>query len=213
MKRRKSLDVNCPSKEEKVLGLLGKNWIMDQGIAEGYGYDAALALSYFASWHFSKKNTHRDFKDGHYWTYASVADLVEIYHCSTPAKMRAALDRLIDGGLLYENSFNKLTGDRTKWYALNENNIIIETYLKKLHEQWINKREAKVENRQYNSEFHKTIGENNKWVDDFRKPVSEFRTAIPNNNTNNNTNFITKRVKTTNKSTGLFSLEGLEGLV
>lgn len=214
MKTRKSIDTVCQSDEEKVLELIGKNWIVDQGIVLRYGFDAALALSYFTYWHFYKKKEHRDFKEGLYWTYVSVAELLKTYTCSTRAKMRAALQQLVEDGALYETSFTKQTGDKTKWYALNENNVFIAAYLRNVNTKWKNRRELNVENNQPIGENRQSYGGNNQPIGEINQSLGENRQSIPNNNTNNNTNVYPNRFgEKRRKNTGLFSLEGWEDVV
>lgn len=209
MRTRGILNAEVLDKQDKVLSSIGKNWIIDQGLALKYGYDAALALSYFVHWHKYKQKHNLDYMDGHYWTYNSIAELVKIYSCSTRAKMTAAVQRLVEDGVLLEANYNKNIGDKTKWYAINEEHIIARAYLEKITRQWKNaKQEKNAENLQAFAEFKQGVAEN-------RQALAEFKQAIPNNITNNNTNSVSNRaahrpVDKKKKYSGMFDVSMLE---
>lgn len=209
MRTRRVLNAVVLEEQDKVLSLIGKNWIIDQGLALKYGYDAALALSYFAHWHKYKQKNNLDYKDGHYWTYNSIAELVKIYSCSTRSKMTAAVKQLVEDGVLLEANYNKNIGDKTKWYAINEEHIIARAYLEKITRQWKNAKQEKLaENLQALAEFKQSAAEN-------RQALAEFKQTIPNNITNNNTNSVSNRaahrpVDKKKKYSGMFDVSMLE---
>lgn len=209
MRTRRVLNAEVLEEQDKVLSLIGKNWILDQGLALKYGYDAALALSYFAHWHKHKQKKNLDYKDGHYWTYNSIAELVRVYTCSTRSKMSAAVKLLVEDGVLLEANYNKKIGDKTKWYAINEEHTIARAYLEKITRQWKNAKQEKV------AENLQALAENKQGVAENLQALAEFKQAIPNNITNINTNSVPNRavhkpVNKKKKYSGMFDVSMLE---
>lgn len=209
MRTRRVLNAEALGEQDKVLSLIGRSWIIDQGLALKYGYDAALALSYFAHWHKYKQKQNLDYKDGHYWTYNSIAELVRLYSCSTRSKMTAAVKQLVEDGILLEANYNKNIGDKTKWYAINEEHTIARAYLEMITRQWKNAKQERI------AENLQALAENKQGVAENLQALAEFKQAIPNNITNNNTNSVSNRVahKPVNKKkkySGMFDVSMLE---
>lgn len=234
MRTRELLNAEPMSEEEQVLALIGKNWIIDQGIALKYGYDAALALSFLGYWHGYKKAHAESYKDGYYWTYVSIANLVKLYPCSTRAKMQAGIKRLVQDGVLLEGNYNALIGDKTKWYAVNEKHTLAKAYVEALG---LQRKKAKPEGetkkgstqvnckqkkknlladyKQDLAENKQGVAENKQEVAENKQGFTENKQAIPNIITNNNaysvSNKSTVGAKHTKGFNGMFDVAMLEG--
>lgn len=89
-------------------------------IAEQYGIPAAILLENFGYWTEKNEANGRQFYDGKYWTYNSIAALTTLFPYMSGKTIRAAIKKLIDEELLVSGNYNKSTYDRTLWYALTE---------------------------------------------------------------------------------------------
>lgn len=216
MRTKEMLNADALGEQDLALTLIGKNWIIDQGLALKYGYDAALALSYFAHWHLYKTKYDLDYKDEHYWTYISIADLVKVYSCSTRAKMTAGVKLLVEDGVLLEANYNKNIGDKTKWYAINEDHTIARAYLEKITRQRKNASRKEFQEKQGKlAENRQGLAENKQGLAENRQALAEFKQPIPNNITNINTNSVSNRparkpISQKKKYSGMFDVSMLE---
>lgn len=97
-----------------------KKHILDIGVAQLVGTNAALILENISYWceHNAANNT--NLHDGHYWTYNSTKAFGELFPYMTVNVIRTALKKLKDNGLILTGNFNKSAYDRTTWYTLTE---------------------------------------------------------------------------------------------
>lgn len=97
-----------------------KKHILDIGVAQLVGTNAALLLENISYWceHNAANNT--NLHDGHYWTYNSTKAFGELFPYMTVNVIRTALKKLKDNGLILTGNFNKSAYDRTTWYTLTE---------------------------------------------------------------------------------------------
>lgn len=97
-----------------------KKHILDIGVAQLVGTNAALILENISYWceHNAANNT--NLHDGHYWTYNSTKAFGELFPYMTVNVIRTALKKLKDNGLILSGNFNKSVYDRTTWYTLTE---------------------------------------------------------------------------------------------
>lgn len=95
-----------------------KKHILDIGVAQLVGPNAALLLENISYWceHNAANNT--NLHDGHYWTYNSTKAFGELFPYMTVNVIRTALKKLKDNGLILTGNFNKSAYDRTTWYTL-----------------------------------------------------------------------------------------------
>lgn len=95
-----------------------KKHILDIGVAQLVGTNAALILENISYWceHNAANNT--NLHDGHYWTYNSTKAFGELFPYMTINVIRTALKKLKDNGLILTGNFNKSAYDRTTWYTL-----------------------------------------------------------------------------------------------
>lgn len=92
----------------------------DVGIATKYGVVEAVLLKHLYWWIEKNQANEKNFYDGRYWTYNSIAAFVEIFPEFSKAKIGNALKRLENEGIIVVGNYNKIAYDRTKWYAITE---------------------------------------------------------------------------------------------
>lgn len=97
-----------------------KKHILDIGVAQLVGPNAALIIENIAYWceHNAANNT--NLHNGRYWTYNSTKAFGELFPYLTVNAVRTALKKLNDNGLILTGNFNKSAYDHTTWYTLTE---------------------------------------------------------------------------------------------
>ena len=91
--------------------------IFDIDVATEYGIYAAIILYNLYFWCQHNKANEKCYHDGLYWTFNSAKAFAEQFPYMSEYQIRAALQKLEDGGLIVSGCFNKNPHDRTKWYA------------------------------------------------------------------------------------------------
>lgn len=97
-----------------------KKHILDIGVAQLVGANAALILENIAYWCEHNAANNANLHDGHYWTYNSTKAFGELFPYMTINVIRASLKKLKDNGLILTGNYNKSAYDRTMWYTLTE---------------------------------------------------------------------------------------------
>lgn len=97
-----------------------KKHILDIGVAQLVGTNAALLLENISYWCEHNAANNANLHDGHYWTYNSTKAFGELFPYMTVNVIRTALKKLKDNGLILTGNFNKSAYDRTTWYTLTE---------------------------------------------------------------------------------------------
>jgi len=69
-------------------------------------------------WCLKNKANNSNFHDGKYWTYNSIRSWRELFPYMGDKAIRNALKKLEDKGLIKSGNYNKVSYDRTKWYAV-----------------------------------------------------------------------------------------------
>lgn len=95
-----------------------KKHILDIGVAQLVGPNAALILENIAYWCEHNAANNANLHDGHYWTYNSTKAFGELFPYMTVNVIRTALKKLKDNELILTGNFNKSAYDRTTWYTL-----------------------------------------------------------------------------------------------
>lgn len=95
-----------------------KKHILDIGVAQLVGTNAALILENIAYWCEHNAANNANLHDGHYWTYNSIKAFGELFPYMTVNVIRTALKKLKDNKLILTGNFNKSAYDRTTWYTL-----------------------------------------------------------------------------------------------
>lgn len=94
------------------------NHSFDIKIAEKYGIQPAIILNYLYFWIEKNKANEQNFYDGYYWTYNSKKAFATLFPYMTARQIDYAMKKLIDEGLVITGNYNKLSYDRTLWYAI-----------------------------------------------------------------------------------------------
>jgi len=95
-----------------------KSHSFDIQIACEYGMTAAVIVESLYYWIDKNRNDGKHFHDGLYWTYSSVSAMMLQYPYLTRDKIKLAIKKLVEAGLIIEGNYNQSQYDRTKWYAL-----------------------------------------------------------------------------------------------
>lgn len=96
------------------------NYMFDGEIAKDVGVNAAVMFHSIQWWIRKNKANDKNFFDGKYWTYNSVAAFTELFPFMKKSAIRSSLEKLEKEGYIVSGNYNKIAYDRTKWYALGE---------------------------------------------------------------------------------------------
>ncbi len=94
-------------------------------IATKYGMMEAILLEHLNFWISKNKANKANFYDGNYWTYNSTKALAELFPYVSSNTISRALRHLKEEGLILFGNYNKISYDRTTWYAITEKGISI----------------------------------------------------------------------------------------
>lgn len=117
------------TKDCNVDELLGENFVLDKGLIKLYGYDGALSLNYIAYWIVQNEKRSHNLRDGFIWVYFSIEELLESHPWTTYGRLRNALAKLKEAGVIVVGCYNKMKQDNTKWYRINEENSLMKRYM------------------------------------------------------------------------------------
>ena len=92
----------------------------DIDIAKKYGILEAILLNNIQFWIEKNKANEVNYYDGEYWTFNSTRAYTELFPYVTQRQIKNALKHLREEGILQVGNYNKLTYDRTLWYAFTE---------------------------------------------------------------------------------------------
>ena len=86
-------------------------------IAADVGIPAAIILHSIALWCEKNERDGRNYHDGRYWTFDTLADIAVKFPYVSYRTTRRAIAELVEKGYLLTGNYNKATFDRTCWYA------------------------------------------------------------------------------------------------
>ena len=101
------------------------NHSFDIDLAQKFGLNEAILLENIRFWIQKNRANESHFHDGRTWTYNSVAAFREIFPYMGPKAIRAALERLVEGGVLVKGNYNTKSTDHTTWYGFVEEAIYL----------------------------------------------------------------------------------------
>lgn len=87
-------------------------------IAVEYGVNAAILFQNIHFWCEKNRANGMNCHDGMYWTYNSRKAFRELFPYMSEKQIKAALDKLIENGLITTGTYNEDARDRTLWYAV-----------------------------------------------------------------------------------------------
>lgn len=89
----------------------------DTDVALEVGINAAILYKNIQFWCEYNRTNEKNFYDGYYWTYNSAKAFSEQFPYFTEKQIRTSLSILEKRGYIKTGNYNKLGGDRTKWYT------------------------------------------------------------------------------------------------
>lgn len=95
-------------------------WSFNSEVAKMVGTNAAVVFQSIGLWIDKKKDINQGYHDGRYWVYCSRQEWLQWYDFLTEKSLRTALTKLVQAGLILTGCYNKLSHDRTTWYALSD---------------------------------------------------------------------------------------------
>ena len=111
--------------------------VINRKLAKCLGLKEAVVFQQIHYWLEVNKRTKNNFKDDKYWTYNSVKAWHENeFDFLSLRTVERTLQKLEKDGLLESKTFNKMAGDKTKWYTINYDKLL-EVCNKKLSEKEI----------------------------------------------------------------------------
>lgn len=92
----------------------------DVDLAKEYGITEAILINHFQYWLAKNKANMINFYDGKFWTYNTKSAIQELFPYLSYDKLRRALERLVNKGVLITGNYNKIQTDRTLWYSFSD---------------------------------------------------------------------------------------------
>ncbi len=87
-------------------------------VATLYGPDCATFINHLQYRIGENRSEGKHFHDGRFWTYNSTLSLIErLYPYWSQDQMDRIIKKLVDAGVILIGNYNKMPGDRTRWYA------------------------------------------------------------------------------------------------
>jgi hypothetical protein len=94
--------------------------------AKKYGLEEAILIGNMRHWITKNKANRKHIYDGRVWTYNSHKAFVEIYPYWNEHKIRRILDSLVEQEVLVKGNYNKMSYDRTTWYAFKDESMFLQ---------------------------------------------------------------------------------------
>lgn len=94
-------------------------------LAKIIGLNESIVLQQIHYWLQVKESTGKDFIDGHYWVYNSYRQWNEQFPFWHKDTVKRTFQHLEDNGLLISGNFNTKKFDRTKWYTINYDALVL----------------------------------------------------------------------------------------
>lgn len=96
-------------------------------VATLHGPDCATFINHLQYRIGENRSEGKYFYDGRYWTYNSTSSLIgNIYPYWTKKQMNLIINKLVDKGVILVGNYNKMPGDKTRWYAFVDQEIFLE---------------------------------------------------------------------------------------
>lgn len=92
-----------------------------------YGPDCATFINHLQYRIGENRSEDNNFHDGRYWTFNSTISLIEnFYPYWSQDQMDRIIKKLVDAGVILIGNYNKMPGDRTRWYAFVDEDQFLE---------------------------------------------------------------------------------------
>lgn len=86
-------------------------------VATRYGLEESIFLDSIMFWWRSNRGDNRNFRDGYWWTYNSLATYVQMFPWWSEKQIRRIINSCKDQGALLTGNYNDDRRDRTVWYT------------------------------------------------------------------------------------------------
>lgn len=99
--------------------------LISTAVSENIGMNEAIILARIGYWCSVNKDDYH-YKEGHYWMYNSISKWIDDLKQfgMRRSTIQSAIKTLEDNNLIITGSFNSKPYDRTKWYRVNEEEIV-----------------------------------------------------------------------------------------
>lgn len=101
-------------------------YAFDMKIATEYGVDEAIFVHRLYWWVRDNAANGRNFRDGRYWTYDSLAALTQIFPWWSRRQLEGIINRCREKGLILTADYNTDRRNRTTWYTVTQ--TVIQVY-------------------------------------------------------------------------------------
>ena len=97
-------------------------------LAKLYGVDEAIMLNHFIYWISNNSMNGNNYQKGRFWTFNPVKKFTEYFPYWSESQIARIIKSLIKQGVLIDGNYNRHLYDRTKWYALNDQDHFLTRY-------------------------------------------------------------------------------------
>ena len=112
--------------DEAELVIPDKHFFQPQ-LAIKYGVDEAIMLNHIMYWIASNQLNGRNYSIDRTWTYYTLEGFTEIFPYWSYSQIRRIIKSLINQDVIITGNYNKHRWDRTTWYALVDEEHMLET--------------------------------------------------------------------------------------
>lgn len=101
-------------------------YAFEMSLAQAYSVDEAVFVHRLFWWVRDNAANRRNYHDGRYWTYDSMAALAEIFPCWSRRQLERIIRNCREHGLILTADFNADRRDRTTWYTVTD--VVMDVY-------------------------------------------------------------------------------------
>lgn len=99
--------------------------IFNVDLAVQYGIDCSILIGHFIFWIEINQRSNKNLIDGRTWMYQTQEEMVEHFPYWTRRQIIRILDTLLEKEIIIKGNFNKISYDRTCWYAFKNEDLFI----------------------------------------------------------------------------------------
>lgn len=92
-------------------------------LAKDIGLNQAILLQHLYYWHQINENKSHNIIDDKIWTYNTIEEFHKIFPYLTARQISYSFEKLEEKGYIIVGNYNKMSFDRTKWYALTDKSL------------------------------------------------------------------------------------------
>lgn len=135
--------------------LCGHAHAFDVGIAKVVGLNAAVVFNHILYWlRINARKKDAEKHDGKYWMYETQKQMADFFEYLSEDDVCRAIKKLLDEGLIIKGNFNKTPFDKTSWYTIEDQDLIInESEIQKSFTKPRNRGIAPAKSRNHDRDF------------------------------------------------------------